>query len=685
MAKSLMICSNAINALKLYESENLPSKYILEGIFAELDKLNRNQRIYQKEEYLKHLQYLRNDIKKGEPLLGELDHPDDRFEVKLKEASHRVIDLWYDSAKNVVMGKIELLNTPNGKLAQSIVDQGIPLHISSRAAGTVNGDNTVSIQQIYTYDLVCKPGFAGAVLYRVNESASGDNYTAEVRSFLSNSLKTESLNSAPQYGIVNENVSVSEITAPANLRKEAKEIQINKQIEISEDMTKPILENDNPDSTVGKPLTIGNNGGAAALGIPTANMGGTSEAEDSSTSEKKEDKEKDDKDKDSKPATDVSDNASDNSADTDKSENEDKKEDCPKCGKNPCECEDKDDKKDDDKKEDKDDKKTNEEEEESSDDKDSDNKEEDDKSDDDKDSNSDDGEKSDDSDEDTGVEILDVEAEFEDEAAGEDMIMDVNAEYEDDDKSDDDKSDDSDEDGDKEESDDKKEDDASEAKDEDKPSKEDEKKAKEAQKMNDDACKDIEKHKDSVFKKLDDLKAAIEKKSSEKKESKNESIIMAKYPVSMMMTESNFAEFVSLNESQKTKVVAYLQDNNFTNAKAINENWKNGVNYVADVPVWLKYAPDMYKNLYESSSDDVKRSIATTAKYVLFENQYDINNFWENSGLAEVNEQKLLNESFINNLPKVQTVNENANDLPYGNDFIQQIADMASEYNNRRY
>lgn len=683
MAKSLMICSNAINALKLYESENLPSKYILEGIFAELDKLNRNQRIYQKEEYLKHLQYLRNDIKKGEPLLGELDHPDDRFEVKLKEASHRVIDLWYDSAKNVVMGKIELLNTPNGKLAQSIVDQGIPLHISSRAAGTVNGDNTVSIQQIYTYDLVCKPGFAGAVLYRVNESASSDNYTAEVRSFLSNSLKTESLNSAPQYGIVNENVSVSEITAPANLRKEAKEIQINKQIEISEDMTKPILENDNPDSTVGKPLTIGNNGGAAALGIPTANMGGTSEAEDSSTSEKKEDKEKDDKDKDSKPATDVSDNASDNSADTDKSENEDKKEDCPKCGKNPCECEDKDDKKDDDKKEDKDDKKTNEEEEESSDDKDSDDKEEDDKSDDDKDSDSDDGEKSDDSSEDTGVEILDVEAEFEDEAAGEDMIMDVNAEYEDDDK---DKSDDSEDGDDKEESDDdKKEDDASEAKDEDKPSKEDEKKAKEAQKMNDDACKDIEKHKDSVFKKLDDLKAAIEKKSSEKKECKNESIIMAKYPVSMMMTESNFAEFVSLNESQKTKVVAYLQDNNFTNAKAINENWKNGVNYVADVPVWLKHAPDMYKELYESSSDDVKKSIATTAKYVLFENQYDINTFWENSGLAEANEQKLLNESFINNLPKVQAVNDNANDLPYGNDFIQQIADMASEYNNRRY
>ena len=45
------------------------------------------------------------------------------LEVKLKEASHRIIDLWYDESDNTVKGKIELLDTPNGKLAKSIVDQ----------------------------------------------------------------------------------------------------------------------------------------------------------------------------------------------------------------------------------------------------------------------------------------------------------------------------------------------------------------------------------------------------------------------------------------------------------------------------------------------------------------------------------------------------------------------------------
>ena len=224
MTKSKMVCITGKTPLhKLNESVG-GGRYILEGVFAELDKLNRNSRIYTKEEYLKHLQYLRDDIRKGEPLLGELDHPEDRFEVKLKEVSHRILDIWYDQSKNVVMGKIELLNTPNGKLAQSIVDQGIPLHISSRAAGSVNSDNTVSIQQIYTFDLVCKPGFAGAVLHRVNESADSNYYSNDVMGFLKKTQNIESINEAANYGFVKNNIMISDVDAEVKIRKEALDI-----------------------------------------------------------------------------------------------------------------------------------------------------------------------------------------------------------------------------------------------------------------------------------------------------------------------------------------------------------------------------------------------------------------------------------------------------------------------------
>ena len=663
MASNLMICTSALKPLsakKLNEAQEQGPKYILEGVFAELDKLNRNQRIYPKNEYLKHLAYLRDDIKKGEPLLGELDHPDDRFEVKLKEASHRVIDLWYDEKQNVVMGKIELLNTPNGKLAQSIVDQGIPLHISSRAAGSVNADNTVSIQQIYTYDLVCKPGFAGAVLHRVNESADAPKYTNDVRNFLQSSYKMESMNAAPQYGFVNEDMSVSEIKASANLRNEAKELQINNQIEINvEDMTKPLNENTNPDQTVGKPLTISGNG-ASALGIPTA-----LEGDDNKDDDKKEDVSDKAPDANDKPAE---------SSDNKKEDGEDEK--CPKCGKNPCKCDDK--KEDDGKKE----KKSVSEEENKDDDKDDDSE---------KDGEGSEGEGKDKSD--SGVEIIEVEAEFEGDDKDDDMIKDVEPDFGDDDEDEDKEGEDKEGEGDKSSEDKPKEEDKAEEAErtvdcngsKDKSSEklyDNEKAKKEADKLADEAKDEIEEREDKLMKKLDDLRAAIEKKSKSKEESKNESVVMAQYPASMMMNESNFAEFVGLSESQKSKVVDYLRDNNFADKKSINENWKNGVNYVAETPAWLKYAPENYKALYEAASDTVKKSIATTASYLLFENQYDINSFWENSGLASANERKLLNESFVNVLPKVAPADKESN-LPYSNEYIKQIADMASEYNKK--
>ena len=682
MANNLMICSNAKNSLHLNESENTGQRYILEGTFAELDKLNRNQRIYTKGEYLKHLAYLRNDIKSGEPLLGELDHPDDRFEVKLKEASHRIIDLWYDESDNTVKGKIELLDTPNGKLAKSIVDQGIPLHISSRAAGSVNSDNTVSIQQIYTYDLVCKPGFAGAVLHRVNESADAPKYTDAVKNFLNASLKAESMNAAPQYGFVNEDMNVSEIKAPATLRTEAKNIQINNQIEVNvNDMSKPLLETTNPDSTIGKPLDISGNG-AAALGIPTADDLQQKESDDSSDEDKKKKEDVSDNapEANEKPAD--SSEKSDDKKDDDKEEKEDKNEEE---GGDASESDDKDDK--DDKKEverlndDKD-------EPEAGDDENKEEKKDDDSEEKDDDS-SDDEEGGEDESKSDGVEIIEVEAEFEDEDK-DDMIKDVEPSFDDDD--DEEKSD---EDGDGEAA--EQEDGEPEAEPEDskdeavertvdaeddekskKDAEEEEKKAEEAEKLADEASEDIKDRKETIMDKLDKLMDAIEKKSSDKKEAKNESIIMAQYPISMKMNESNFKEFAKLDDVQKSKVTAYLHDNGMYDSESINESWKKGIDYVNETPVWLKYAPEKYKALYEAASSAVKESLKNMADYILFENQYDVNVFWENSGLQEAEERRLVNESFVNTLPKVVAPVET--NLPYSQEFINKITEMACEY-----
>ena len=58
---------------------------------------------------------------------------------------------------------------------KALVDAGVPLQISSRAAGAVESNGKVKIKQLFTYDLVADPGFANAELKRVNESYGFDN------------------------------------------------------------------------------------------------------------------------------------------------------------------------------------------------------------------------------------------------------------------------------------------------------------------------------------------------------------------------------------------------------------------------------------------------------------------------------------------------------------------------------
>jgi hypothetical protein len=142
--------------------------YMLEGIAAVFGKENNNHRIYEENEYLPHLDYLQDKIKQ-QRLLGELDHPE-KFDISLKNISHLVTDLNYNKGDRTLKIKVKLLDTPAGRIAKSLVDAGIPLSISSRAAGSVGSDKKVQIKKIFTYDLVADPGFKNAQLERVYES-----------------------------------------------------------------------------------------------------------------------------------------------------------------------------------------------------------------------------------------------------------------------------------------------------------------------------------------------------------------------------------------------------------------------------------------------------------------------------------------------------------------------------------
>lgn len=222
-----------------------PDKYVFQGIFTQCSTpehkvVNRNGRIYMEKEVLRHLGYLRDQIKENNGrLLGELDHPEGRFDVQMKEASHAITDLWYDDKTKCVMGRLEVLDTPNGKTLKSIIDAGYPLYVSSRAAGDIDErTKEVEIAQIFTYDVVCTPGFKEAKLERVNESL---NLSDKALKYINESIsKAED---AKEHDIV---IPVSAISESA----------INYKAPSLKSLCEPLLESDETENQVEKKIKV---------------------------------------------------------------------------------------------------------------------------------------------------------------------------------------------------------------------------------------------------------------------------------------------------------------------------------------------------------------------------------------------------------------------------------------------
>lgn len=168
---NILIVENVGKDLTVKSNE--PQNIILEGTCAVFGRKNNNNRVYEKDEYLPHLSYLKEKIEKRQ-LVGDLDHPP-HFDVNLKSASHIIEDLSYTGGDEVKIKLRILEGTPNGQIAKALLNGGVNLSISSRAAGQVLNEGKVKLHKIFTYDLVGEPGFTEAILKKtVNESLKSD-------------------------------------------------------------------------------------------------------------------------------------------------------------------------------------------------------------------------------------------------------------------------------------------------------------------------------------------------------------------------------------------------------------------------------------------------------------------------------------------------------------------------------
>jgi len=146
----------------------------LKGICIEGNKRNANDRVYPLHEISKAVNTINEQIKSGNSVLGEVDHPDD-LKINLDRVCHSVEGMWMEG--DAGCGKLKILPTPMGELIKTLLTSGVKLGVSSRGSGNVD-DRTghVSDFEIVTIDVVAQPSAPNAYPKAIYESLMNMKY-----------------------------------------------------------------------------------------------------------------------------------------------------------------------------------------------------------------------------------------------------------------------------------------------------------------------------------------------------------------------------------------------------------------------------------------------------------------------------------------------------------------------------
>ena len=154
----------------LIEEKDGKKNYAIEGIFAQAEKENRNGRIYPKAVMEKAVDKYVTEQVSQKRAVGELNHPEGPT-VNLDKVSHLITDL--DWKGNDVVGKAQILETPNGQIVKGLLDGGVRLGVSTRGMGSLEKrGNTNYVGNDFvlsTVDIVQDPSATGAFVNGIME------------------------------------------------------------------------------------------------------------------------------------------------------------------------------------------------------------------------------------------------------------------------------------------------------------------------------------------------------------------------------------------------------------------------------------------------------------------------------------------------------------------------------------
>jgi len=137
-----LITEQIENVTILTEEKDGKKLLYIEGVFLQSELTNRNGRRYPFEVLNREVERYNEEYVKTKRALGELGHPDGPT-INLDRVSHRITNLRAEG--NNFMGKAQILDTPMGKIAKSLLDEGVQLGVSSRGMGSIDKQEGVSI------------------------------------------------------------------------------------------------------------------------------------------------------------------------------------------------------------------------------------------------------------------------------------------------------------------------------------------------------------------------------------------------------------------------------------------------------------------------------------------------------------------------------------------------------------
>ena len=137
-----LITEQIENVKVITEGKGADKKLYIEGVFLQSEIVNRNGRKYPIATLSREVERYTEEYVKTKRALGELGHPDGPT-INLDRVSHRITELRAEG--NNFYGKAQILDTPMGKIAKSLLGEGVQLGVSSRGMGSIDKTENISV------------------------------------------------------------------------------------------------------------------------------------------------------------------------------------------------------------------------------------------------------------------------------------------------------------------------------------------------------------------------------------------------------------------------------------------------------------------------------------------------------------------------------------------------------------